>query len=713
MKIITTILLINFIYIFIISVLYFSKKKVMDKENIYLSILLVLTQICTILEFLNYTVISKDTITTLGLIIHNIFDTFLIIWTTIFSIYYLGIVSPKEDKGNNQKKIIIQTVSVVCYILVIAVIFVFIPTKFVNGLILPYDSSARIILIDVIVSFYLIYLDINVFLNKKNDIRKLTPLIVFEFLFFIGALLRKTVISPEFIVVSQVLSIIVVIMTNTIENQDLKIITELSAAKQETEKATRAKADFLSSMSHEIRTPLNAIVGLSELISERDDINDSVREDLKDISYASQTLLEIVGNILDINKIESNKMEIQNMNYFPTEIVTELLKMNKVRVGDKNIQLKSNISSDVPYELVGDKIHIKQIINNLLSNAIKYTDEGSVEINLFAKNEGFVSRLIIQVKDTGKGIKTSDYNKLFNKFERLDTEINSTIEGSGLGLAITKRLVQLLNGSIRVKSTYGVGSIFEVEIPQTISMMINPKQVEMEYRIEQIESGDIEASVAALKQVLLCDDSQINLRIASSHLKGESVQIDTCISGRECIEAAKRKNYDIIFLDLKMPNMDGFKTLDELKKIRGFKTPVIAFTAVEEDVESTCLNAGFSGFLIKPFSKEQIVNKLNEIVWNYKEIRNNVKQEVIEKVDEGIPDKVDEKLVESLAPVVNIKTPTIDDTPAIPISNNTSEEKVPEDTKTNVETTNKEEINKNTTNIQGNVQPSISFDSNK
>ena len=154
---------------------------------------------------------------------------------------------------------------------------------------------------------------------------------------------------------------------------------------------------------------------------------------------------------------ESNKIEIQNMNYYPNEIVNELLKMNKVRIGDKDIKLESHISPDVPYELVGDKIHIKQIINNLLSNAIKYTDKGSVSLNLFAKNDGFVCNLIIQVVDTGKGIKISDYNKLFNKFERLDTEINSTIEGSGLGLAITKRLVQLLNGSIRVKSTFGEG----------------------------------------------------------------------------------------------------------------------------------------------------------------------------------------------------------------------------------------------------------------
>ena len=666
MSIVTTVLLINFIYIFITSILYFSKKKVMDKENIYLSVLLVLTLICIGFEYFNYISITKSVISDFGRIVHNTYESFLVIWSTVFFLYCLGLVE-QNDKKETLKSIITKLLIAFVFILIVASILALLPSNIVNGKIMPYEAGPKAILILFIIGFYILVIDINMFLNKKNELRKIIPLISFEVIFVIGIILRTFIISPEYIITSQIISLIVIIMTNTIENQDIKIITELSAAKKETEKATRAKSDFLSSMSHEIRTPLNAIVGLSELISERDDINDSVREDLRDISYASQTLLEIVGNILDINKIESNKIEIQNMNYLPSEIVEELIKMNKVRIGDKDIKLTSSISSDVPYELVGDKIHIKQIINNLLSNAIKYTDSGSVQINLFAKNEGFVSNLIIQVKDTGKGIKTSDYDKLFNKFERLDTEINSTIEGSGLGLAITKRLVQLLNGSIRVKSTYGEGSIFEVEIPQTISMMINPKQVELEYRIEQIESGDLEAAVASMKHVLICDDSQINLRIASSHLKDELIQIDTCVSGREAIELAKKRHYDIIFLDLKMPNMDGFKTLDELKRIKDFKTPVIAFTAVEEDVESTCLNAGFKGFLIKPFSKEQIVNKFNEVVGNYKELRNDVKTEIIEKSDDGIPDIADEHPVESLAPVVDIKTQEINDTPAVPI----------------------------------------------
>ncbi len=666
-----TILVISFIFIFITSVLYFTKKKVLDKENVFLSILLIISLFCLGFEYLNITFINSNTIG-FPSIIHNTYEIFLIIWITIFFLYYITLIIPSDDK-KSLSTILVETGVLFIYLLAVAVIITLIPSNLVMGKELFYESGKRIFFIIFIVCFYMLYLDINIFLNKDKNIRKLLPLITFQLLFFSGIIVRKYVLSPEQIMPSFVISLVVLIMTNTIENQDLKFITELSVAKQETEKATRAKSDFLSSMSHEIRTPLNAIIGLSEVIAE-EDVSDSVRKELKDINYASQTLLEIVGNILDINKIESNKIEIQNMNYYPNEIVNELLKMNKVRIGDKDIKLESHISPDVPYELVGDKIHIKQIINNLLSNAIKYTDKGSVSLNLFAKNDGFVCHLIIQVVDTGKGIKISDYNKLFNKFERLDTEINSTIEGSGLGLAITKRLVQLLNGSIRVKSTFGEGSIFEVEIPQSISMMINPKQVELEYRIEQIESGEYELNKASIKKILLCDDSQINLRIATSHLKGEFLKIDTCLSGRDAIELARKNHYDLIFLDLKMPNMDGFKTLDELKRIKGFNTPVIAFTAVEEDVESTCLNAGFSGFLIKPFSKEQIVNKVNEYTSNYKELRNNFKTETIEKEDEGLTNKKESVEIEPLKPVVDIKPQVINDTPVVQIPKSTPNE---------------------------------------
>jgi signal transduction histidine kinase len=225
-------------------------------------------------------------------------------------------------------------------------------------------------------------------------------------------------------------------------------------------------------MSHEIRTPLNAIVGLCEDIAINDELPESMKEDVEDILSSSHTLLEIVGNIMDINKIESNKIELNETTYNIRQEIENIFKLNSSRIGNKEIDYRINIDSNIPNKLIGDKNYINQILNNLLSNAIKYTDKGIIELNINCKIKKEKCILTIIVKDTGKGIKQENINKIFNKFERLDIEPNTTIEGSGLGLSITQKLVELMEGEINVKSTYGKGSIFIITIPQKIPTKI-------------------------------------------------------------------------------------------------------------------------------------------------------------------------------------------------------------------------------------------------
>ncbi|MBR6948901.1 MAG: HAMP domain-containing histidine kinase [Bacilli bacterium] len=257
------------------------------------------------------------------------------------------------------------------------------------------------------------------------------------------------------------------LMYHTIENPDMKLINELTLAKNQAEKANNAKTDFLSSMSHELRTPLNAIVGFSQMIDMSDDL-DEIHQDSKDIILASQNLLELVNGILDINKLEANKMELVPVNYNLINELNDLIRLINIRIGDKPLELVTNYSTLLPNTLYGDKDKLKAIISNLLTNAVKYTESGKVTFSVDCQNIKNKCNLIITVSDTGRGMKEEQMAKLFTKFNRLDEDKDSDIEGTGLGLAITKSLVELFNGSIDVSSTYGEGSTFIVKISQDI-----------------------------------------------------------------------------------------------------------------------------------------------------------------------------------------------------------------------------------------------------
>ena len=613
------------IYTIATTILFFRKDTINKLENRIFKKLLLASITSMLVELLIIITVNYGII---GTIVQKTFLVCLVLWLSIFMLYTFAI-TVFDDKESEEKNIEKFKVPYILFVIANLIIYGFIyalPIEFVSiSDNVKYTSGPSVNVIYVVLGVYVTFMAILVLKNIKNMHKKgYIPIIGFIILMVTSGIIQKT--HPEMLLTNAVFGFIIYLMYHTIENPDLKMLRQMELAKGQAERANRAKSDFLSSMSHEIRTPLNAIVGFSEDIQSRKSTADpKIVEDEDYIMEASKTLLEIVGNILDINKIESNKMEITEVKYNYKETIEQLSKIDAIRIGEKNINFKINLAPDIPYELVGDKTHIKEIVNNLLTNAIKYTDKGEIELSTRCINKGNVCNLIISVRDTGRGIKAENINKLFTKFERLDAEKNSTTEGTGLGLAITKALVDMMGGKINVQSQFGKGSLFVVQIPQKISQMTNPNQIVETPIKDQIKVGQqlvqemskVEniATKFSGKKILIVDDNKLNIKVARRALDGFNFEIDECYDGQECLnKVVKGNEYDLILMDIMMPNMSGETAIAKLKEKPNFNIPIIALTAdAVVGAREKYLSEGFVDYIVKPFNKQQIKEKIDII----------------------------------------------------------------------------------------------------
>ena len=592
-------------------VIFFIKGSIENKETKIYSVLVSLNLVYSILGVAIYIYAMKVG----NLYITGVIQSFYLVIMDLMLYYMLRYVIELNNLSKKVYKIIKTILGIATGIIILFILALPMDT-IISGETVDLNGPAYYVAMIEVVSYMIltVIFCIRFFVKQREGIKKIVPYISLLVMFFMGMILR--IYYPEVITETFIFSFYFLIMYFTIENPDVKMIRELEVARDTAEKANRAKSDFLSSMSHEIRTPLNAIVGLSEDITMyKDEVPKEVYEDSVDIQNASHTLLEIVGNILDINKIESDKMEVIENKYNFREEIEGMVRVTITRIGEKNINFHLYIAEDIPYELIGDKGKVKEIINNLLTNSIKYTDEGEINLKITCVNDlnKNISNLIISCQDTGKGIKAENINRLFTKFDRLDVERNTTTEGTGLGLAITKGLTEMMGGKINVQSQYGKGSIFIVTIPQKIAEIEMPLTNTQVINIKRINEELAESYKG--KRVLIVDDNKLNIKVAKKAIENFGFIIDEASDGIECLEKVKNNpRYDLILMDIMMPNMSGETCLRKLKEEETFDTPVIALTAdAIAGSKEKYIGEGFIDYIQKPFSRDQIKEKLSNI----------------------------------------------------------------------------------------------------
>lgn len=600
-------------FVILLFIVYFSKQRFLQIRNKIYRYMLIVELILLVTELLSsFLIIYTDNLF-INLLMLRIHWSTGIIWFSL--LYYYSMVFISNIQANNLMEVIMMNkrTKVMSILFVIAMIgYFFIPFDAPDPLNISYIPGAASYYVLAFCAFCVLSIVFYVLKNGKNaSLRQKVSvwIMIIELVIIFG--LQITFPTIAFSPIGAALQMFFLYFN--IENPDLKIIKDIEAVKEDIERSSKAKTDFLSNMSHEIRSPMNAIVGFSETLLNDPNFNkESIRTDIKHISSAGNNLLDIINNILDISKIESGKETLDEKEYSLGSIVMELSSIIESRLGDKPIKFIIDFDQNIPSKLYGDKAKIFQVLLNILTNSVKYTEVGKIKLTVNGSEEGSYERVLFKVSDTGYGIKKEDYDKLFEKFSRLETATSNEIEGTGLGLVITKKYVDLMNGKIWFESEWEVGTTFYVEIHQKI--------------IDDTKIGDIKEPIKTDDKIefldcsnytaLIVDDNKLNLKVASRLLSKYNFKIDTASGGEECVYKVKEGNhYDIIFLDHMMPDLDGIKALHIIKKLEDYNIPpIVALTAnAITGMKEMYLNEGFDEYLSKPIN----ISELNKIINKY------------------------------------------------------------------------------------------------
>ncbi|MBR3161874.1 MAG: response regulator [Bacilli bacterium] len=417
-------------------------------------------------------------------------------------------------------------------------------------------------------------------------------------------LIVLSIVFPNINIINMAPIVTLLYMYLTLENIWQKSEEKMEIERDYSVQNNIDKVAFLTNLSHEIRVPLNTIDGFSQVIMESKDLK-SVKEDIKDIRLATDDLIEIINGLIDMSAIENGKLELINENYNVKEMFDNIIHIVNSRLKGKKVSFKTNIDKKMPDILLGDQSRIEQVIISILNNSIKYTERGKIEFTVKAIVSANLCRFKITVKDTGMGIRKEDLSDIFEKSDATNKK------NIGLSLVVTKELVDLMEGTIDIDSTYGKGTMVTVTIDQ--------KMVEKDKNVKKAKNKDVKPFDAKGKKILIVDDNKLNIKVATKLLEPYNINVTEALSGQECLDILdKYNNFDLILMDDLMPNMSGTETLDVLKKIErvdGFEIPVVVLTAnAVTGIRKKYLDKGFDDYLSKPIDRVELDRVLNKFL---------------------------------------------------------------------------------------------------
>lgn len=598
-------------YSALLIIVYFSKRRLNTLENKVYRALAITNFISLAVELFSYIVtLNNEMFPMLTPVMNKIYLVCLLTWLMLFA-YYTFLISFKKriNLRFNNKELYKKITGIFFKIyLITAFALLVLPLYYNNtdiNFVYSYGPSS---LLCTIMSSICILASLSFMIIGHKNIQKskFIPLICYLIIFPIVIFVQYR--HPELLLTTPVETFVTFLLYFTIENPDLKTIDELSDAKQRAEEANNAKTKFLQDISHEIRTPLTSIIGFTEALADRN-LDKESKSDLENISSSTNNLLQVVNGILDISKLEAKKVELVKKKYDISSMLEELVDFSKEIIIRNRVELRTCFDTTIPDVLYGDYIILRQILLNLLANSIERTKVGYIEFNVTSVIKNNVCRLIISLEDTGGTIRKEKLDRIFIDKKDDENIEESILEGITSSLATTKKLIDLMGGTIVAQNVYGRGCKFTVALDQEI-VYIN-KADDVDSTVSEEVSQDISD-----KRILIVDDNKLNLKVAERLLKKYNVDVDTVTSGKACIEKIDNgEKYDLILMDDMMPNMSGVETFKKLKQNSQFHTPTVMLTAnaIDGMKEKYLLQDGFDEYIAKPIEKSELDRVIKKI----------------------------------------------------------------------------------------------------